>query len=90
MRSLFGCGREQELRKSRNVLDQLQRTFEEQQLEKTSVQNELNQTRSDYKEMKEKFENQTAQMQRTFEDEIFLRSTKEQLLKEKEEIVDEL
>ena len=75
---------------SRLVLDELKKTIEKEKQARSRVEEELNQTKFKYKGMEERSVTELAKMQHALENEMGLRRTKEQELRERRTIIDEL
>ena len=82
--------REQELRGKVTIVDELQKALTEEQQARARVAEQLRQARSACSELEGGFQNELAHIRQTLDNEVRLRNTREQELKEKETVVDEL
>ena len=78
------------LREKEPVLDELKKTIEQEKQARSRVEEELNQMKITCKELEERLVTELAEVQQALENEIGLRSTSEQELREKGTLLDEL
>ena len=78
------------LREKEPVLDELKKTIEQEKQARSRVEEELNQMKITCKELEERLVTELAEVQQALENEIGLRSTSEQELREKGTFLDEL